>query len=77
MADVEIFYTPAELAEMLRISKMTVWRRLKEGKWKGFRVGTKWRISEEEVNRIKEGFYNDKEPKAHQNNFKNKTKRVF
>ena len=60
MADVEIYYKPDEVAKMFGIHRMTVWRNLKDGKWKGFRVGSTWRISQEEVERIKSGYYNEK-----------------
>ena len=60
MADVEIFYTPTEVAELFGVHRMTVWRNLKTGKWKGFMVGSNWRMSKKEVDRIKEGYYNEK-----------------
>lgn len=39
-------YTIYELATAWGVNPMTVWRRIKEGKLKAFRVGRSWRIKE-------------------------------
>jgi putative molybdopterin biosynthesis protein len=59
MVDVDIYYTPAEVAGMFKLHKHTVWRKLKTGEWKGFRVGNRWRISETEVNKIRQVYKNE------------------
>jgi len=43
------FLTVQEIASLLRIHEMTVWRALKSGKLKGIKVSKKWRISKEEI----------------------------
>lgn len=43
-----------EVAKELSVSEMTIFRRLCCGKIKGIKIGKVWRISEEEVKRIKE-----------------------
>lgn len=50
-------YSTREVAEKLKISQTTVFRALKQGRIKGIKIGYIWRISEEELERIKrEGF---------------------
>lgn len=50
-------YTTTEVARRLKISRYTVFRGLKQGRIKGIKIGNIWRISEEELERIKkEGF---------------------
>ena len=49
--------TIQEVADILRVHRMTIFRHLSSGTIKGIRVGKSWRISEEELERIKrEGF---------------------
>jgi len=49
--------TIEQVAEYLKLDKMTIYRAVKEGKVKGVKFGAVWRISEEELERIKrEGF---------------------
>lgn len=48
----EKFYTPEEVAEMLKISRKTIYNWLHSGKIKGSKISTLWRISEKELNRI-------------------------
>lgn len=50
-------FTIQEVADILRVHRMTIFRHLQDGTIKGIRVGKSWRISEEELERIKrEGF---------------------
>jgi excisionase family DNA binding protein len=43
------FLTPAEVAEQLRVSSMTVYRLIKSGELRAARIGKSYRISEEDV----------------------------
>lgn len=46
----EQFYTPQEIAKMLKVNPRSVHRWLREGKLKGFKVGGDlWRIPESEL----------------------------
>lgn len=46
-----------DLAEFLKLHPNTIFKALKQGKIKGIKIGGVWRISEEELQRIKrEGF---------------------
>lgn len=47
-------FTVEQVAEILNIAKITVFRHLKSGKIKGVKIGNVWRISIEEVDRIKQ-----------------------
>ena len=50
-------YKVNEVAQILKVHTNTIFRALKQGRIKGVKIGNVWRISEEEVNRIKkEGF---------------------
>lgn len=50
-------YTINEVAEMLKVQPMMIYNALYNGKIKGIKIGRVWRITEEEVQRIKkEGF---------------------
>lgn len=50
------FLTVAEVADMLRVSNMTVYRLVNAGAMKAVRIGKSYRITEEEVDRyLKEG----------------------
>lgn len=50
-------FTVKEIAEMLKVNPMTIFRALNNGKIKGVKFGGIWRVSEEEVERLKrEGF---------------------
>ena len=42
-------YRPAEVAQALRVSTVTLTRAIRSGKLKAFRVGGQWRILGEEV----------------------------
>lgn len=45
----EKFYTVEEVAKTLKVNPMTVYRRVKEGKLKVYKVGRVFRISEESL----------------------------
>lgn len=46
-----------DIAKELKVSQMTIFRALQQGKIKAIKIGNVWRISEEELERIKkEGF---------------------
>jgi len=48
----ERYYTPEEIAELLKVSRETVYNWLRAGKLKGAKVFNFWRISESELNRL-------------------------
>jgi len=50
-----IYYTPAEVAKILKLNLNTVWRYIKEGKLPAFKVGRCYRISEEQVQEFMNG----------------------
>lgn len=43
------FLTPAEVAEQLRVSAMTVYRLIKNGELRAARIGKSYRVLEEDV----------------------------
>jgi excisionase family DNA binding protein len=45
------FYTVAEVARVLRVSNMTVYRLINSGQLPAVRVGKSYRLREEDVNR--------------------------
>jgi excisionase family DNA binding protein len=45
------FLTVAEVADMLRVSSMTVYRLIKAGELNALRVGKSYRLAEDEVDR--------------------------
>jgi len=45
-------YTLQEIAEILKISEITIYRYIKKGKIKAIKIGKKWRIKSEELERI-------------------------
>ncbi len=47
------FYTVEELAELLRVKPVTIYRMHKRGELKGIRIGRVLRFPREEVDRIK------------------------
>lgn len=50
-------YSTTEVAEILNISRATIFRALRQGRIKAIKIGNIWRISEEELERIKkQGF---------------------
>jgi putative resolvase len=46
------FYTPLELSEMLRVNKMTIYRYIRAGKIKAYKIGKDYRIEESEYKRF-------------------------
>lgn len=48
-------YTLKEVANMLKIHYVTAFRFAQQGKIKAVKIGGIWRVSEEEIKRIKEG----------------------
>lgn len=46
--------TIKEVAEALKVHRITILRRLINGSIKGIKIGNSWRISEEELERIKQ-----------------------
>lgn len=54
----EKYYTPEEVAELLKVSRETVYNWLRGGKLKGVKVFNFWRISESELNRLLQGGMN-------------------
>ena len=51
------FLTVAEVASMLRVSTMTVYRLIKGGQLPAARVGKSYRVKEEDVDRYLAGTY--------------------
>jgi excisionase family DNA binding protein len=47
----EVTYSPAEVARMVGVSKMTVLRRIQDGTVEARKRGTHWRVAEAEVDR--------------------------
>jgi excisionase family DNA binding protein len=51
------FLTVAEVADMLRVSSMTVYRLIKAGELRAIRIGKSYRLAEDEVDRyLAQGF---------------------
>lgn len=48
----EKYYTPEEVAELLKTSRETIYNWLRSGKLRGVKVFNFWRISESELNRL-------------------------
>lgn len=46
--------TVEQVAEILNVAKITIFRHLKSGKIKGVKIGNVWRISQEEIKYIME-----------------------
>ena len=61
MENVKTVLTIGEVAEMLRVHPMTVYRLLKRGSIPGFKVGGNWRVSVKALNTwmAKAGFQSD------------------
>ena len=53
------FLTPAEVAEMLRVSSMTVYRLIKSGDLRAARIGKSYRISEDDVDAYLQARFSD------------------
>lgn len=50
-----MLYTSQEVADILRLKVTTVWAMIRDGKIKAVKIGKGYRISEEEVERLKRG----------------------
>ena len=48
------FYLAEELAEKLRVNIMTIYRYIKAGKLKAYKIGKEFRIDKEEFNKFLE-----------------------
>jgi excisionase family DNA binding protein len=48
MEDIKV-YTPEEVAEILSVTEITVLKWLRAGTIKGFKAGSLWRISEQQL----------------------------
>jgi excisionase family DNA binding protein len=48
-------YTVEEVAEILRVNPMTVYRMARDGRIKAFKVGTTWRITQEALDAFMRG----------------------
>ncbi len=46
------YYTPEQLAEKLQLSVRTIWAYIREGKLPASKMGRKYRISEEQLERF-------------------------
>jgi len=46
------FYTAKELTEKLRVNIMTIYRYIKAGKIKAYKIGKEFRIDEKEFNKF-------------------------
>jgi excisionase family DNA binding protein len=53
------FLTPAEVAEQLRVSSMTVYRLIKSGELRAARIGKSYRISEDDVDAYLQSRFSD------------------
>jgi excisionase family DNA binding protein len=53
------FLTPAEVAELLRVSAMTVYRLIKSGELRAARIGKSYRISEDDVDAYLQARFSD------------------
>ncbi len=53
------FLTPAEVAELLRVSPMTVYRLIKAGELRAARIGKSYRIREQDVDHYLEARFHD------------------
>ncbi len=53
------FLTPAEVAEQLRVSSMTVYRLIKSGELRAARIGKSYRISEDDVDAYLQARFSD------------------
>ena len=53
------FVTVSEVAQLMRVSKMTVYRLIKQGDLPAFRVGRGYRMREEDVHRYLDARYTE------------------
>jgi len=52
MTEQKEFYTTQELADKLRVNIMTIYRYIKAGKVKAYKIGKEFRIDKEEFNKF-------------------------
>ena len=52
MGNKKEFYLVEELARKLRVSNMTIYRYIKRGKVKAYKIGKEFRIDEQEFNKF-------------------------
>jgi len=52
MTEQKEFYTAKELADKLRVNIMTIYRYIKAGKLKAYKIGKEFRIDKEEFNKF-------------------------
>ena len=50
-----VVLTPAEAMDILGVGKNTMYRLLKSGELKGFRVGRSWRVPESSIEKLMDG----------------------
>ena len=50
-----MLYTVREVANELKIHHVTITKWIREGRIKAVKVGSSWRISQEELDRLKKG----------------------
>ena len=55
----ERMYTPREAAEVARVSRMTIQRRIDDGTIKASKRGSHWRIAESELDRYRDQVFAD------------------
>jgi putative molybdopterin biosynthesis protein len=48
------FYTSDDIAEILRVNKMTIYRYIKAGRFEAYRTGKKFMVKKEEFDRFLE-----------------------
>ena len=53
------FLTPAEVADQLRVSAMTVYRLIKSGELRAARIGKSYRISEDDIDTYLQARFSD------------------
>ena len=46
------FYTPAELAKVLKLNKITIYRKIKAKELKAYKIGKEFRIDKDEFNKF-------------------------
>lgn len=50
-----MLYTPQEVADMFKLKVTTIWAMIRDGRIKAVKIGKGYRISEEEVEKLKRG----------------------
>ena len=54
MKKADKFYTPAELAELLKLNKITIYRKIRAKQLKAYKIGKEFRIDNVELNKFLE-----------------------